>query len=128
MTEKKYLQKLQNRAARILKKSHYDADARPLTNTLGLKTIRDFIDTEINTMVFKALKGLAPEYLTDLFIRNSESHLRSLRNTNADLHFPKKTTNNGQKGFSYSDAKSWNALPLEIKQASSLLAFNTKLK
>ena len=41
-------------------------------------------------MVFKALNGLAPEYLSDLFIRNSESHLRALRNTNTDLQVPKK--------------------------------------
>ena len=68
-TEKKHLQKLQNRAAGILTNSHFDADARPLTNTLGLKTIQDLIDTEINTMVFKALNGLAPEYLSDLFIK-----------------------------------------------------------
>ena len=30
MTEKKHLQKPQNRAARVLTNSHYDADARPL--------------------------------------------------------------------------------------------------
>ena len=128
MTEKKHLQKLQNRAARILTNSHYDADARPLLNTLGLKTIQDLIDTEINTTVFKVLNSLAPVYLSDLFIRNSESHLQALRNTKTDLQVPKKTTNNGQKCFPYRGVKSWNALPLEIKQASSLLVFKTKLK
>ena len=103
-------------------------DARPLLNTLGPKTIQDLIDTEINTMVFKVLNGLAQEYLSDLFIRNSESHLWALRNTNTGLQVPKKTTNNGQECFSYRGAKLWNALPLEIKPASSLLLFKTKLK
>ena len=73
------LQKLQNRAARILTNSRYDADARPLLNILELKTIQDLIQTETNTMVFKALNGLAPEYLSKLFIRNSETHLLALR-------------------------------------------------
>ena len=77
--EKNQLQNLQNRAARILTSSRHDTDARPLLNTLGLKTIQDLIDTEINTMVFKALNGLAPEYLSNLFIKNSESHLLALR-------------------------------------------------
>ena len=88
-------------------------------NTLGLKTILDLIDTEINNMVFKVLNGLAPDYLSDLFIRNSESYLWSLRNTNTNLQVPKNTKNNRQKCFSYRGVKSWNALPLEIKQASS---------
>ena len=118
--------KLQNRAARILTNSRYDADARPLLNILGLKTIQDLIDTETNTMVFKALNGLAPEYLSKLFIRNSETHLLALRNTSTDLQLPKKRTSNGQKCFSYKGVKSWNCLPLEIKQASSLKVFKAK--
>ena len=110
----------------ILTNSHYDADARSLLNTLGLKTIQDLIDTEINTMVFKALNGLAPEYLSYLFVINSESQLGALRNTNTDLQVHKKTTNNGQKCFSYRCVMSWNALPLGIKQASSLQVFKKK--
>ena len=119
--EKNQLQKLQNRAARILINSRYDADVvRPLLNILGLKTIQDLIDTETSTMVFKALNGLAPEYLSKLFIRNSETHLLILRNTSTDLQLPKKRASNGQKCFSYEGIKSWNCLSLEIKQASSL--------
>ena len=118
--EKNQLQKLQNRAARILTNSRYDADARPLLNILGLKTIQDLIDTETSTMVFKALNGLAPEYLSKLFIRNSETHMLTLRNTSTDLQLPKKRTSNWQKCFSYEGIKSWNCLSLEIKQASSL--------
>ena len=126
--EKNQLQKLQNRAARILTNSRYDADARTLLNILGLKTIHDLIETETNTMAFKALNGLAPEYLSKLFIRNSETHLLALRNTSTYLQLPKKRTSNGQKYFSYKGVKSWNCLPLEIKQASSLKVFKTMQK
>ena len=93
------LYKTQNRAAGILTNSHYDADAKPYQNTLRLKTIQDLIDTVLRTMVFKAPNDLAPEYLSDLFIKNSESHLRALRNTNTDLKLPKKATNKGKKCF-----------------------------
>ena len=61
-TKKSHFHKLQNRAARILTNSNYDAVASPLLNTLRLRTIQDFIDTEISTMVFNALNGLAQEY------------------------------------------------------------------
>ena len=73
-------------------KKRHDADARPLLNTLRLKTIQDLIETEIHTMVFKALNGLPPKYLLNLFITNSESHLLALRNTSTNLRLPKKTT------------------------------------
>ena len=97
-------------------------------NTLGLITIQGLIDTEVYTMVFKTHNSLAPEHLSDLFEMNSESHLPALRNTNTDLQVPKKTTNHGQKYFSYRGIKSWNAIPPEIKQKSPLKAFKLKLK
>ena len=77
--------------------------------------MQDLIDNEINTMVFKALNGLAPEYLSNLLIRNSESRLMALRNTSTDLQLPKTTTTNEQQCFSYKGLKSWNCLPFEIK-------------
>ena len=58
------------------------------------------INIEMNTMVYKTLNGLAPEYLSDLFIRNSKSHLRALPNTSTDLKLPKKASKIGKKCFS----------------------------
>ena len=56
---------------RLLTSSRHDADARPLLSTLGLKKFEDLIETEVGTMVFKALNSLAPENLSNLFLRNS---------------------------------------------------------
>ena len=36
-------------------------------------------------MVFKSLNGLAPEYLTDLLTRPSETHSRNLRSNDKDM-------------------------------------------
>ena len=104
--EKDQLHKLQNREERILKNSRYDADARPLLNILGLKKNQELIDIEFNPVVFKALNGLAPEYFSKLYIRNSETHLLALRNTSTDLQLPKKRTSNVQKCFSSKSVKS----------------------
>ena len=60
---KNHLQKLQNQAVRIITNSLFDADARPLLNILGLKPLQELINTEINIMVYKALNGVATEYL-----------------------------------------------------------------
>ena len=77
---------------RILTSSCYDADAGPLPNALGLKKVLDLVDNEAVIMGFKALTSIAPENLSDLFIRNSYGHLRPLQNTSTDLQLPKNTT------------------------------------
>ena len=85
------------------------------------------IDNGIKTMVFNAFNDLAPVYLSDLFTIDSDSHLRPLRNTSTDLQIPNQTSNNCQSCFLCIGAKSWNGLPREILQASSLPAFKVKL-
>ena len=118
------LQKLQNRAARIVTNSSFDSPSRPLIVSLGWKTIRELVDEESRSMVYKSLNGLAPQYMRNLFTRNSSCNSRSLRNTATDLRLPMKTSANGQKCFSFRGAKLWNSLPAETKQASSINTFN----
>ena len=50
-------------------------------------------------MVFKSLNDLAPQYLRNLFTKNSACSSRNLRNTETDLRLPKKRSANGQKCF-----------------------------
>ena len=123
LTEINQLLKLQNRAARIVTNSSFDAPSRPLIQGLGWKTVNELIDGETKTMVFKSLNKLAPQYLCDLFTRNSLCSSYSLRNTGTDLRLSKKRSSNGQRCFSYRGAKLWNGLSTESKQATSLYSF-----
>ena len=122
-TEVTQLQKLQNRAARIVTGSSFDAPSGPIIEGLVWKTIEELIESETQTMVYKSLNELAPRYLSELFIRNSQFSFYNLRSTEADLWLPKKRTSNGQKCFSFRGAKLWNDLTAESKQASSLNSF-----
>ena len=66
------LQRLQNRAVRVLTHSSYDADANQLFKELGwdnLETRRQKLKAE---MVYKSLNGLAPNYLSSKFIQRSD--------------------------------------------------------
>ena len=119
-TEINQLQKLQNRAARIVTNSSFDTPSRPLIERLGWKTIEQLISYESKTMVFKSLNELAPQCLSSLFKRNSQCSTRCLRNTETDMRVPKKTSVNSQKCLSFRGAKLWNSLSAESKQASSL--------
>ena len=66
------LQKLQNRAARIVSESPYDAHSEPLIKELGWFTIKQMIHTETVKIVYKALHNEAPECLKELFHRLSD--------------------------------------------------------
>ena len=88
-TEINRLQKLQNRAARIVTNSSFDTPSNQLIEKLGWKTITELIDIESKTMVFKTLNELAPPYLRSLFRKNSQSTSYRLRNTSTDLRLLK---------------------------------------
>ena len=79
------LQKLQNRAARIVTGSRYDQSALPLIRVLGWPTVREILDLETLKMVFKSLNSDAPSYMSDMFTRVSETTSRALRNSNKTL-------------------------------------------
>ena len=61
------LQKLQNRAARVLTFSNYDADTTELLEFLGWKNLARQQEIHKATMMFRCLHGLAPEYLCSKF-------------------------------------------------------------
>ena len=81
-------QKLQNRTARIVTNSPYRMYAKPINSQLGWKTAIDLIETEAMKMVYWSVDHGAPEYLTGLFQRLSETNTRQLHNTSTDLHVP----------------------------------------
>ena len=103
LQQKKALTGTTNRAARIITGSHFDASAVPLIKSLSWQTIEELISSETNFIVFKTLNGLAPQYLTNLFTRNSQSSFHTLRNTSTDLKLPLMKTGNGQNVFHSDD-------------------------
>ncbi len=82
------LEKLQNRAARIVTNRSFDAPRIPLIKSLGLKVIDERISDESKLIVFKFCK---PPYLRNLFTRNFDSVSLNLRNTASN---PKVTKEN----------------------------------
>ena len=109
-TEISHLQKLQNRTARIITNSRYDAPSDNLIKQLGWRKIDERLQYESRVMVYKSITGLAPNCLHDLFIRNIANPSYELRKAGTDLQIPKQNTANGQKGFLFRGAKLWNSL------------------
>ena len=70
-TRLQVLQKLQNRAARIVTNSSYDSSPSPLIKTLNWPTVADMIQVETACMVYKSINELAPGYLSQIFTKKS---------------------------------------------------------
>ena len=119
-TKLKTLQKLQNRAARIVTGSPFDTPAAPLLQRRGWPSIDKLIYRETCTMVFKSLNDLAPENLGNIFSKLSDVHTRVLRNTRSNLAVPKRRTAYGQKSFAFRGANAWNKFDSEMKLVPSI--------
>ena len=123
------LQRLQNAAARIIVCLPKHSHISPTLQQLHWLPVQQRIQFKILLMVFKALNGLAPEYIMDLLVRKPHSS-RSIRSNGQNLLvMPKsRTVTYGDRNFCYVGPKLWNNLPSELRQCDSLNAFKRQLK
>ena len=91
-------------------------------------SIKEMIVKETSTMMYKSLNDLAPQYLSDLFVRLSDFHTRELRKIKTDLAVPLMRTVSGEKASSYRSAKVWNKFNNNIKEAPSVLSFKSRFR
>ena len=122
------LQKLQNRAARIVLRASYDTNADSIIDKLGWRKLDTQRQINKATMVYKSLNGLALICLRSKFTARSNVSSYSLRDTNGKIAIPLPRTNFMKNSFSYSGAFLWNSLPVERRQANSLGTFRAGCK
>ena len=122
------LQKLQNRAARILMSAGYDSSLDDLFRALGWRKLCHQRLDKNSIMMYKTLNGMTPEYLRSNFVFRDNLNSYHLRNTENTLTLPQPRTDYLKKSFSYSGAQLWNSLPIALRQATSLNDFKTKLR
>ena len=104
------------------------------------RTSTDFVLSQLNwttieerwklhryKMVYRALNGQAPEYLTLLLNISSTAHNYRTRASVSDgLLVPKAQTNAGKQSFSHSGTVDWNQLPNSVRHAPSKQAFSAQ--
>ena len=119
------VQKLQNRAARVILKAKYDTSSSILRNRLSWDTLAIRRKKQKAVLMYKCLNGLVPNYLQNLFTHRCTSY--NLRNQEYKITLPKPRTDFLKRSFSYSGAKLWNDLPLSIRSSSSLAKFKREI-
>ena len=105
-----------HRAARVLTSASYDTSTDFLQDKLGWKYLKTQRKIVKGTMVYKALNGLAPNYLAQMFTERSRITNYTLRDTSDKLALPLPRTNYMKNSFSYHKAELWNSLPIEVQR------------
>ena len=127
-TQMANLQKLQNRAARIITGASYLKRSCDLLAELGWLNLEVMRQRQKAILMFKVLNGLTPPpYLSEMFTHKTSFHNYGLRSSKMNLELPKCRTNYYKNSFAFSGAKLWNDLPPSVKDESSLKRFVCKL-
>ena len=106
------LLKLQKRAARVITSSGYDKRSSEIFQMLNWAKIQSILKKRELMITFKSLKGMAPEYMTQMF-SVSENQIYQLRHNHQKLYLRKPKTIFLKRSFSYRAAASWNQLLME---------------
>ena len=104
------LEKLQNRAARIITGSSWDARSAPILHALKWNSLADGGAKQLKSLMFKTVNHLVPEYLSDKFVNVNTIHRHNLRGAQHNLFIPRPNTEALKKSFCYRGAVTWNSL------------------
>ncbi len=124
------LQRLQNRAARIVKNNFDYINHRgiDLVHGLGWMDIKQRCKYFQCVLMFKSIHGIAPDYLVNNITMEIEVKNVNTRSHDMNVYVPFSEKEFAKNKFEYSGAKYWNDLPGYIKECSSLFTFKSKLK
>ena len=117
------LQKLQNRAARIITRADYSIRSSDVLNSLEWSNLEERRKRHLLVTMFKIFNNNCPTYLGERFHRTSEIHDYNLRASNYVLQLPLPKTNFLKRSFSYRGAMAWNQLPNQTCEIRELTSF-----
>ena len=121
------LQKLQNRAFRIITRENYDTRSKDILNRVGFSNLQTRREHQFAIFMYKIKHKVLPNYLIDIFTNANEIHDYNTRQSEFNFALPKPNTNFKKKSFAYRGAEAWNGLSSDLKSAESIFKFKTKI-
>ena len=124
------LQSVQNAAVRLINRTSRMEHITPQLAALHWLPIRYRIDFKVATLAFRCVHGTAPSYLMELVSLQTatRSGLRSGKDALKLVVPSAMKVRWGERSFSSSAPRIWNALPLELHSLSTLTSFRSRLK
>ena len=117
---------LQKKALRSINKKPYTYPSTPLFKITRSLNIFDILKKNISIFMFQYNNSQLPSAFNFFFHTFSSIHNYHTRNCN-NLVSVLRRTDVGQRSIAYEGTKIWNALPLDIKTAPSLISFKSKI-
>ena len=99
------LQKLQNRAGRVILRAAYDVSSEDVLKELGWSDLKTRRAKHKATQMFKISTGEAPNYLTDRFFKVEARNPYNVRNTELNINLPLPKTDFMKRSFLYAGPK-----------------------
>ena len=125
------VQRMQNRAARVIYSNFDFVNVRglDLVKQLGIHNIRQRRDYFMAVLMFKAIHGLAPNYLCDEITMQIEVSQRVTRSCDSDnVYVPYFISQLCDNAFIVKGPTLWNSLPSYLKSSGSLVDFKSKCR
>ena len=116
------LQRVLNAAARMICFTPRSAHVTPVLMYLHWLPIKFRVDFKIALLVYKALNGMAPQYIADMlsFKLEGRYHLRS--DDRFLLQIPRTNAKTlGDKAFKHAAPTIWNSLPINLLHINILI-------
>ena len=119
------VQRVQNHAARLITGNFDYINCRgiDLVKSLNLYNIRDRRDYFLTILMFKAIHGIAPTYLSDRIVMNFDVNGYDTRGSDMDLYLPTLRKEVYRNSFMYMGGKLWNDLPEFIQNSTNIESF-----
>ena len=121
------LQKLHNRAARVIKNFSNDNPGPEAKKALGRDKLETRRAKSTAKTTYKVLNKSAPSSLVKLFKYKKEFTQYDLRGSSTSLQLPQPKTEKLKKSFSYDVTKIWNSLPADVHNSDTLTRFKNTL-
>ena len=123
----KKLQKIQNYAARLVKKLKVRNSVTKHLRDLHWLPVHYRIHFKVALLTYKSLNNLAPVYLKNML--EVYHPVRNLRSSSMGYLSRKRySTRYGSRAFSIAAPEIWNSLPVEIRKSETLRKFKSNLK
>jgi hypothetical protein len=126
-----FINKLEHRCARTIIGNYDYINTRgsEIMTDLGITHFDDRLKYQKSLLMFKAIHGLAPDFLLNYITFNFELNECNLRSSDSmNLYLPKPNSELFRKSLLYSGPKQWNALPDVLKSAESVYCFKKLYK
>ena len=100
-----------------------ETDDEVALENLGRLNVQQLIEYNTALLIWKSKHGLAPTYISDMFVPVKSVHNHDTRNAEFGFHPAKKNLTAGTKRFPHSGCQIWNKLPKDAQGCPSFVQF-----